>query len=206
MAPWHFLYFLPEPQGHSSLRPTFAPAVRGRCRWWPLAMSQRRGPGRVRAASSSGTRARGRRWWSMGRDWRRVRARAAGAPGVAAGHWCWPAGLVCRGAALSRETGGLDAGELLGGLDGSAVGADDLHAEEVARGVFLEAHHHGLEHLEGLFLVGDEGILLGVAAEADAFLEVVHGEEVILPEAVEDGEHDDALVVAHLVGRRGSSP
>ena len=87
--------------------------------------------------------------------------------------------------------------ELLGGLDGRAVGADDLHAEEMARGVLLEREHHGFEHLEGLFLVGDERVLLGVAAEADAFLEVVHGEEVIFPEAVEDAEHDDALVVAH---------
>ncbi len=90
--------------------------------------------------------------------------------------------------------------ELLGGLDGLAVGADDLHAEEVAGGVFLEAEHHGFEHVEGLFLVGDERVLLGVAAQADAFLEVVHGEEVVFPEAVEDGEHDDALVVAHLRG------
>ncbi len=96
--------------------------------------------------------------------------------------------------------------ELLGGFDGLAVGADDLHAEEVASGVFLEAQHHGFEHVEGLFLVGDEGILLGVAAQADAFLEVVHGEQVVLPQAVEDGEHDDALVVAHAVGRRGSAP
>ena len=139
-----------------------------------------------------------------GRGWRRVRAggRAAGGGAAlrgtgAAGRQAWSVPRERRGGC---ETGGLDAGELLGGLDGSAVGADDLHAEEVAGGVFLEADHHGLEHLEGLFLVGDERVLLGVAAEADAFLEVVHGEEVILPEAVEDGEHDDALVVAHLVG------
>ena len=58
--------------------------------------------------------------------------------------------------------------------------------------------HHLLEHLEGLLLVGDERVLLRVAAEADALLEVVHVEEVLFPEAVEDGEHDDALVVAHL--------
>ena len=103
--------------------------------------------------------------------------------------------LSLRAAAVS-----LGVGKLLGGLDGRAVGADDLHAEEMAGGVFLEAHHHAFEHLEGLALVGDEGVLLRVAAEADAFLEVVHGEEVILPEAVEDGEHDDALVVAHLRG------
>ncbi len=101
---------------------------------------------------------------------------------------------------LSGGDVGLGVGELLGGLDGGAVGADDLHAEEVAGGVLLEAHHHAFEHLEGLALVGDERVLLGVAAEADAFLEVVHGEEVIFPEAVEDGEHDDALVVAHLLG------
>ena len=29
VAPWHFLYFLPEPQGQSSLRPTFSPVCRG---------------------------------------------------------------------------------------------------------------------------------------------------------------------------------
>jgi len=83
---------------------------------------------------------------------------------------------------------------------GVAVGADDLHAEEMAGGVFLKTHHHGFEHLEGFAFVSDEGILLRVAAEADAFLEMVHGKEVILSEAVEDGEHDDALVVAHLRG------
>ena len=48
-------------------------------------------------------------------------------------------------------------------------------------GVFLEAHHHTFEHIEAFALVGDEWILLGVAAEADAFLEVIHGKEVILP-------------------------
>ena len=62
------------------------------------------------------------------------------------------------------------------------------------------------EHLEGFLLVGDERILLRVAAEADAFLEVIHREEVVFPEAVEDGEHDDALVVAHGLRRRGSAP
>src|SRR5438128_11227886 len=29
LAPWHFLYFFPEPQGQGSLRPTFAPARTG---------------------------------------------------------------------------------------------------------------------------------------------------------------------------------
>ena len=34
-APWHFLYFLPEPQGQGSLRPTFSP-VRRWLVWPPL--------------------------------------------------------------------------------------------------------------------------------------------------------------------------
>ena len=68
----------------------------------------------------------------------------------------------------------------------------------MACGVFLEAHHHGSKRLEGLLLVLDERVLLRVAAEADAFLEVVHVEEMFFPEGVEDGEHDDALVVAQL--------
>jgi len=28
VAPWHFLYFLPEPHGQGSLRPTFSPVTR----------------------------------------------------------------------------------------------------------------------------------------------------------------------------------
>lgn len=37
---------------------------------------------------------------------------------------------------------------LLGSFDGCAVGADDLHTEEMARGVLLELNHHPLEHFE----------------------------------------------------------
>src|SRR6185437_16492394 len=65
--------------------------------------------------------------------------------------------------------------QLLGSFDWIAIGTDDLHAEEMAGGVFLEAHHHALEHIEGLLLVGNKRVLLGVAAQPDAFLEVVHG-------------------------------
>ena len=90
-------------------------------------------------------------------------------------------------------------GQLLRRLDRRAVGAEDLHAEEVARRVFLEAQHHRLEHFEGLFFVSDERVLLRISAEADALLQVVHGEEVILPQPVEHGEHDDTLVIAHRV-------
>ncbi len=63
---------------------------------------------------------------------------------------------------------------------------------------FLEAHHHGFKETEGFLLVLDEGILLAVAAEADAFFEVIHVEEMLFPEGIEYGEHDDAFVVAEL--------
>ena len=83
---------------------------------------------------------------------------------------------------------------------GLAVGAENLHAEEEADGVFLELEHHGFEHVEGLALVGDQRILLRIAAQADAFFEVVHGEQVIFPQAVDHAEHDHALVIAHGLG------
>ena len=115
-------------------------------------------------------------------------------------------GCCCGGWRRRYALRELELGELLEGVDGGAIGSEDLHAEEMAGSVFLEAHHHGFEHLEGFFLVSDERILLRVAAEADAFLEVIHVEEVLFPEAVEDGEHDDALVVAHAGRRRGFFP
>ena len=80
------------------------------------------------------------------------------------------------------------------------VGAEDLHAEEEADGVFLELQHHGFEHVEGLALVGHQRILLRIAAQADALLEVVHREQVVLPQAVDDAEHHHALVIAHGCG------
>ena len=66
--------------------------------------------------------------------------------------------------------------------------------------------HHGFEHVEGFALVGHERILLRIAAQADAFLQVIHGEQVVFPEAVDHAEHDHALVIAHLVARRGFFP
>src|SRR5215469_8050874 len=103
--------------------------------------------------------------------------------------------------ASGRRRGGWCAGEarrkLVEAFNGRAVGTDDLHAEEVPRRVLLEAEHHSLEHLEGLLLVRDQRVLLSVAAQADALLEVVHLEEMVLPQAVEHAEHHDTLVVAH---------
>src|ERR1700734_482913 len=46
-APWHFLYFLPLPQGQGSLRPTLSPVVR-RCTGCDVSLP----PARLAAASS----------------------------------------------------------------------------------------------------------------------------------------------------------
>ena len=67
----------------------------------------------------------------------------------------------------------------------------------MTRGVLLELHHHRFEHREGLFLVRHQRVLLRISAQADALLEVVHRQQMVLPEPIQNAEHDDALVVAH---------
>ena len=47
--------------------------------------------------------------------------------------------------------------------------------------------------VEALLLVLDERIALAVAAQADAFLQVVEAVEVVLPLRVDDLQHDVAL-------------
>src|SRR5437667_153648 len=73
----------------------------------------------------------------------------------------------------------------------------ELHAHQLLDHVGLEATHHPLEHVVAFLLVGLEGLDLPVAAQPDALLQVVHAEEVVLPEGVERLEHDELLEVAH---------
>ena len=54
--------------------------------------------------------------------------------------------------------------------------------------------------VEGFLLVLDQRIFLAVAAQADAFLQVVHRQQVVFPLVVDDVEHDHALGVAHDIG------
>jgi hypothetical protein len=72
-----------------------------------------------------------------------------------------------------------------------------LDQEEVADGVLFDPVEHGLEHLETLFLVLDERVLLAVAAKPDTLLEVVHLEQVVLPLGVDDLEEDHPLEFPH---------
>ncbi len=68
--------------------------------------------------------------------------------------------------------------------------------EEIADDLFLDAALHVLEEREAFLLVLDERIALAVAAQADAFLQVVERVEVILPLRVDDLQHDVALDAA----------
>ena len=58
---------------------------------------------------------------------------------------------------------------------------DHLHQVQIPDGLFLEALHHGFEHVERLALVLHQRIVLAVAAQSDAFAQVVHAEQVVFP-------------------------
>src|SRR5579885_151084 len=90
-------------------------------------------------------------------------------------------------------------GRPLGGeLHGCALHLD-LHAHSLLDDVGLEAPHHLLEDLEAFLLVLLERVELPVAAQPDALLQVLHGQEVLPPERVERLEHDEPLEMAQHV-------
>src|SRR5262249_46981281 len=64
---------------------------------------------------------------------------------------------------------------------------------EITDDLLVHAILHRLEENEALLLVLDERIALPVAAEADAFFEVIEAVEVILPLLIDDLQHDVAL-------------
>src|SRR5512139_1338064 len=115
-----------------------------------------------------------------------------------------PAHLFLRVDRLGR--GGLGAGtyeaELgqlpaLTQLDGPVLLLRGLDPEEALHRGLHDAALHLLEHVESFLLVFDEGVLLAVAPEAHAFLEMVHGEEVVLPLVVHRLEHEELLEPPH---------
>src|SRR5205085_11246652 len=57
----------------------------------------------------------------------------------------------------------------------------NLHVKEIAHSIFLEALHHLFEHVERFSLVLHQGITLGISAQSDTFLQVVHAEEMVFP-------------------------
>ncbi len=61
----------------------------------------------------------------------------------------------------------------------------------------LDPVHHRREHIEPLPLVLHQRVFLAVTAEADALLQVIHGQEVILPVRINHPEHDHLLELTH---------
>src|SRR5208282_2361930 len=65
-----------------------------------------------------------------------------------------------------------------------------LHEEEEANRFGVDAVHHLFEKGERFLLELDQRVLLSISAKADAFLQMVEGEEVILPLRIDDIEQD----------------
>ena len=74
-----------------------------------------------------------------------------------------------------------------------------LKVEQVLHRVGVYAVKHRLEQAEGLALVLDQRVFLGVAAQVYAFFQMIERQQVILPLRVNDVEHDVALKVAHAL-------
>ena len=72
----------------------------------------------------------------------------------------------------------------------------DLDVEDHAHRLGLHAVDELHKHVVAFPLVFPQGVLLGVAPEADAVPQVVHGEEMILPLVIDDLEHDHLLELA----------
>src|SRR3954465_3230133 len=110
--------------------------------------------------------------------------RAAGA-GVVASHLGLAADRGLRALTLDLgRRGELDPGRrplLAGALLEHLLLGDRLVAEELLDDVVLHPLAHHLEQVEALLLVLLQRIALAVAAQADAFLEVIEGEKVVLP-------------------------
>ena len=150
-APWHFLYFLPEPQGHGSFRPTLAAARTG------FGASACAGPAwncrfsaAVAAAVRSGARSRNRAW--------PIRRPAA--------HW-------------GRGRFGVCGGSPAGCSPCLRLGRP--HEKQESHRFGVDPVHHVFEKRERLALELDERIFLPVAAKPDAFFQVIERQQVVFP-------------------------
>ena len=196
-APWQRLYFLPDPHGHSWLRPT--------------SENSSSEPAADDAATSTSPCSDGAEYdrfcGCFGRS--RPLARTFGVSRPA-----WPG--------FSKTEAGVSSTSLvvLAGRDDARPGVGDLGAhrlelllrvvallvvlldldvevEQEADRLRLDAVHDGGEHVEALALVLHERVALGVRAQVDALAQVVHLVEVLAPLAVEHGEDDAPLELAH---------
>src|SRR5579871_3304489 len=122
-------------------------------------------------------------------------------------------GLAPRAAGRARSGSGRRAGRGLFGLSPvthhdplrallllellHALFAHGLHGEDLLDHVGLHRAHQRLEHREAFLLIFDQRIELSVAAQADAFLEMVHREQMVLPQGIERLQHHDLFDLTH---------
>src|SRR5579875_869903 len=71
--------------------------------------------------------------------------------------------------------------------------------EEIAQRLILDAIHQRLKHIERLALVFHQRIALPVASQPDAFLQVIHRQQMVFPLRIHHLKHNHALVHAHAL-------
>src|SRR5690606_31320064 len=138
---------------------------------------------------------------------RRARGRAGDRSGLHAGGRRTSA-AVGEGRRASRWSRRCGQGADVSGATGrrSAGPADNgTQPPEIPHHLVVDPILHRLEEREALFLVLDERIALAVAAQADAFLEVIEAVEVVLPLLIDDLQHEVAFDPAEQ-GRIGQEP
>src|SRR6266404_1532693 len=77
-----------------------------------------------------------------------------------------------------------------------------LHIVEITNGFVIDARHHVFKQDERFFLEFNERIFLPVAAQADAFLQVIERQQVVFPLAIHNIQNDAAFEPAHQVRRK----
>jgi len=82
------------------------------------------------------------------------------------------------------------------------IAGHDLKVKERLGCVSVDAIEHVLKHIERLFLVFHQRVLLSVTDQADALFDVVDRKQVILPLRVDDIEHDVTLIRTKRFGSR----
>src|SRR6266508_2156108 len=109
-----------------------------------------------------------------------------------------------RGAVGVVDVAGAARGHGRGGATGAGfrhlafrLAHHGLEAEEVLYELILDAFLHQREELEGFLLIFDERVALAIAAQADAFLQVIERQQMVLPLLVHDLQHHELLVEPH---------
>ena len=72
--------------------------------------------------------------------------------------------------------------------------------EKKAQDLLVDAVQQRFVHLVAFFFIFDQRVFLGIAAQADAFFQMVDVEQMVLPLGIDDLQHDHPFQFAHLRG------